>query len=162
MIVDAIRNGIVIDHITAGHAMELYSILELDKLDCTVAVLKNVPSKKKGKKDIIKVDTLLDVDLDVLGYIDYGTLGVLIVPVFYFAKSPLRLILGAVLIVLMALKKVLFDGFSFENIYQIFALISLILLFIYNNKKGKLNLKYFFYVFYPAHLIVLWVITLLI
>lgn len=50
--------------------MDLYSILELDKLDCTVAVLKNVPSKKKGKKDIIKVDTLLDVDLDVLGYID--------------------------------------------------------------------------------------------
>ncbi|MBQ7957352.1 MAG: aspartate carbamoyltransferase regulatory subunit [Clostridia bacterium] len=70
MIVDAIKNGIVIDHITAGHAMELYSILELDKLDCTVAVLINVPSKKKGKKDIIKVDTLLDVDFDVLGYVD--------------------------------------------------------------------------------------------
>ncbi|MBE6782730.1 MAG: aspartate carbamoyltransferase regulatory subunit [Ruminococcaceae bacterium] len=70
MIVDAIKNGIVIDHITAGHAMELYSILELDKLDCTVAVLKNVPSKKKGKKDIIKIDTLLDVDFDVLGYVD--------------------------------------------------------------------------------------------
>ena len=52
MIVDAIKNGIVIDHITAGHAMELYSILELDKLDCTVAVLINVPSKKKGKKDM--------------------------------------------------------------------------------------------------------------
>jgi len=70
LIVDAIKNGIVIDHITAGHAMELYSILELDKLDCTVAVLKNVPSKKKGKKDIIKIDTLLDVDFDVLGYVD--------------------------------------------------------------------------------------------
>ena len=70
MIVDAIKNGIVIDHITAGHAMELYSILELDKLNCTVAVLKNVPSKKKGKKDIIKVDTLIDVDFDVLGYVD--------------------------------------------------------------------------------------------
>jgi len=51
MIVDAIKNGIVIDHITAGHAMELYSILNLDELDCTVAILKNVPSKKKGKKD---------------------------------------------------------------------------------------------------------------
>ena len=70
MIVDAIKNGIVIDHITAGNAMELYSILDLDKLDCTVAVLKNVPSKKKGKKDIIKVDTLIDVDFDVLGYVD--------------------------------------------------------------------------------------------
>lgn len=70
MVVDAIKNGIVIDHITAGHAMELYSILELDKLDSTVAVLKNVPSKKKGKKDIIKIDTLFDVDFDVLGYVD--------------------------------------------------------------------------------------------
>lgn len=70
MVVDAIKNGIVIDHITAGHAMELYSILELDKLDSTVAVLKNVPSKKKGKKDIIKIDTLIDVDFDVLGYVD--------------------------------------------------------------------------------------------
>ena len=70
MIVDAIKNGIVIDHITAGHAMELYSILNLDELDCTVASLKNVPSKKKGKKDIIKIDTLIDVDFDVLGYVD--------------------------------------------------------------------------------------------
>ena len=70
MIVDAIKNGIVIDHITAGHAMELYSILNLDELDCTVAILKNLPSKKKGKKDIIKIDTLLDVDFDVLGYVD--------------------------------------------------------------------------------------------
>lgn len=70
MIVDAIKNGIVIDHITAGHAMELYSILNLDELDCTVAILKNVPSKKKGKKDIIKIDTLIDVDFDVLGYVD--------------------------------------------------------------------------------------------
>ncbi len=70
MIVDAIKNGIVIDHITAGNAMELYSILNLDELDCTVAILKNVPSKKKGKKDIIKIDTLIDVDFDVLGYVD--------------------------------------------------------------------------------------------
>ena len=70
MVVDAIKNGIVIDHITAGHAMELYQILNLDELDCTVAILKNVPSKKKGKKDIIKIDKLLDVNFDVLGYVD--------------------------------------------------------------------------------------------
>ncbi len=70
MIVDAIKNGIVIDHITAGNAMELYQILNLDELDCTVAMLKNVPSKKKGKKDIIKIDRLLDVNFDVLGYVD--------------------------------------------------------------------------------------------
>lgn len=99
---------------------------------------------------------------DVLGYIDYSTLGVLLIVVFYFAKSPLRLILGSIIIVLMPLKTVLFNGFSFVNFHQIFALISILMLFIYNNKKGKFNLKYFFYIFYPSHLMVLWVITLLI
>ena len=54
MIIDSIQNGIVIDHITAGKAMELYNILGLDKLDCTVAILKNVTSGKLGRKDIIK------------------------------------------------------------------------------------------------------------
>ena len=56
MIIDSIQNGIVIDHITAGKAMELYNILGLDKLDCTVAILKNVTSGKLGRKDIIKID----------------------------------------------------------------------------------------------------------
>ena len=54
MIIDAISNGIVIDHISAGKAMELYNILGLDKLDCSVALLKNVSSGKLGRKDIIK------------------------------------------------------------------------------------------------------------
>ena len=53
MIIDAISNGIVIDHISAGKAMELYNILGLDKLDCSVALLKNVSSGKLGRKDII-------------------------------------------------------------------------------------------------------------
>ena len=70
MIIDSIQNGIVIDHITAGKAMELYNILGLDKLDCTVAILKNVTSGKLGRKDIIKIDSPMEVDLDVLGYID--------------------------------------------------------------------------------------------
>ena len=70
MIIDSIQNGIVIDHITAGKAMELYNILGLDKLDCTVAILKNVTSGKLGRKDIIKIDDRIDIDLDVLGYID--------------------------------------------------------------------------------------------
>ena len=70
MIIDAISNGIVIDHITAGKAMYLYKVLELDKLDCSVALLKNVVSNKLGRKDIIKIDDNIDVDLDVLGYID--------------------------------------------------------------------------------------------
>ena len=72
MIIDAIKNGIVIDHISAGKAMELYRILGLDKLDCTVAILKNVTSGKLGRKDIIKIDRVLDLDWDVIGYVDPG------------------------------------------------------------------------------------------
>ena len=73
MIIDSIQNGIVIDHISAGKAMELYRILGLDKLDCTVAILKNVTSGKLGRKDIIKVEGPIDnIDLDVLGYIDHN------------------------------------------------------------------------------------------
>ena len=72
MIIDAIKNGIVIDHIAAGKAMELYQILGLGNLDCSVAILKNVVSAKLGRKDIIKIDEDLDVDLDALAYIDPG------------------------------------------------------------------------------------------
>ena len=66
MVIDAIKNGIVIDHITAGKAMELYRILGLGKLDCTVAILKNVVSAKHGRKDIIKIDQIMDGALDEL------------------------------------------------------------------------------------------------
>ena len=70
MHIDSIKNGVVIDHIKAGGSMEVYNHLELDKLDCTVAIIKNVSSKKMGRKDIIKIDSEMEVDLDVLGYID--------------------------------------------------------------------------------------------
>ncbi len=70
MHIDSIKNGVVIDHIKAGKSMEVYYHLELDKLDCTVAIIKNVSSKKMGHKDIIKIDSEMDVDLEVLGYID--------------------------------------------------------------------------------------------
>ncbi len=70
MHIDSIKNGVVIDHIQAGKSMEVYYHLELDKLDCTVAIIKNVSSKKMGHKDIIKIDSEMEVDLDVLGYID--------------------------------------------------------------------------------------------
>ena len=70
MIIDAIKNGIVIDHIAAGKAMELYQILGLGELDCSVAILKNVTSHKLGRKDIIKIDRGLDLDWDVIGYVD--------------------------------------------------------------------------------------------
>ena len=70
MVIDAIKNGIVIDHITAGKAMELYRILGLGNLDCTVAILKNVVSAKHGRKDIIKIDQIMELDWDVIGYVD--------------------------------------------------------------------------------------------
>ena len=72
MKVDAIINGIVIDHITVGKAMELYKFLGLENLDCPVALIKNVSSKAMGKKDIIKIDADIDVDLDAIGYVDPG------------------------------------------------------------------------------------------
>ena len=70
MIIDAIRNGIVIDHIAAGKCMDLYQILGLGDLDCSVAILKNVTSRKLGRKDIIKIDRNLELDWDVIGYVD--------------------------------------------------------------------------------------------
>lgn len=72
MVIDAISNGIVLDHIKAGRSMELYHILNLDKLQCSVAVLKNVTSRKMGRKDIIKIDEIIDLNFDVLGYVDPG------------------------------------------------------------------------------------------
>ncbi len=69
MNIDSIKNGIVIDHIEAGKGMEVYNFLNLSELDCTVALIKNVPSKKTGRKDIIKIDADLKVDFNVLGYI---------------------------------------------------------------------------------------------
>ena len=72
MNIDSIKNGIVIDHIHAGGAMELYRLLNLDKLDCTVAIIKNAPSGLMGRKDIIKIDSMTDIDLTVIGYVDPG------------------------------------------------------------------------------------------
>jgi aspartate carbamoyltransferase regulatory subunit len=72
MNVDEIKNGVVIDHIKAGQAMEIYKFLGLDKLDCTVAIIKNAISRRMGKKDIIKIDADIELDLSVLGYIDHN------------------------------------------------------------------------------------------
>ena len=70
MNIDSIHNGVVLDHIQAGKSMDIYKYLRLDELDCSVAIIKNVKSSKMGKKDIIKIDSPMEVDLDVLGYID--------------------------------------------------------------------------------------------
>lgn len=72
MIIGQIKDGIVIDHITAGHGMTLYNFLGLDKLDCQVALIKNADSVKMGKKDIIKIDRVIDINMDALGYLDPG------------------------------------------------------------------------------------------
>ena len=72
MIIGQIVEGIVLDHITAGNAMNIYNVLKLGELDCTVALIKNADSEKMGKKDIIKIGTPLDIDLDILGYLDPG------------------------------------------------------------------------------------------
>ena len=70
MTVDEIKNGIVMDHITAGKGMQIYNLLGLDNLECSVALIKNVPSRKMGKKDIIKIDANIELDTDIIGYID--------------------------------------------------------------------------------------------
>ncbi len=72
MNIDSITNGFVIDHIIAGRGMRIYELLGLDNLDCPVAIIKNVNSHKRFKKDIIKIDEAIDLNLDVIGYVDPG------------------------------------------------------------------------------------------
>lgn len=69
MNIDSIKNGIVIDHIEAGKGMEIYNLLKLDALGCSVAIIKNASSNKMGKKDIIKIDAKIDLDMDILGFV---------------------------------------------------------------------------------------------
>ena len=70
MYIDSIKNGYVIDHIKAGQSMEIYKYLKLNELDCQVAIIQNAKSNKMGRKDIIKIDKDLKLDLDLLGYLD--------------------------------------------------------------------------------------------
>ena len=73
MNIDAIQNGIVIDHITAGRGMRIYELLGLDALDVSVALIKNAVSHRTGgKKDIIKIDSSMHINFDVLGFVDPG------------------------------------------------------------------------------------------
>ena len=68
--VGAIKEGFVLDHIKAGKSLQIYQDLHLDKLNCSVAIIKNVKSQKMGRKDIVKIDQDININLDVLGYID--------------------------------------------------------------------------------------------
>ena len=71
--VGKIEEGFVLDHIKAGKSLSIYEHLQLDKLDCTVAIIKNARSGKMGKKDILKVECDIDMlDLDVLAFIDHN------------------------------------------------------------------------------------------
>lgn len=70
MNIDSIQNGYVIDHIGAGRSLDIYHSLRLDALDCSVAIIKNAKSRRMGRKDIIKIDELIPLDLDILGYLD--------------------------------------------------------------------------------------------
>ena len=72
MIIGQIKDGVVLDHITAGRCMDIYNILKLGEMSSTVAMIKNADSGKMGKKDIIKIFESIEIDLDVLGYIDPG------------------------------------------------------------------------------------------
>ena len=88
--VGALKEGYVLDHIKAGKSMTIYHDLKLDKLDCTVAIIKNARSNKMGKKDIIKVECPIDkLDLDILGFIDHN-ITVNIIKIFYklFKNTP--------------------------------------------------------------------------
>ena len=68
--ISGLKEGFVLDHIQAGRSMDIYFKLGLDKLDCTVAILKNVTSGKLGRKDIIKIDREMELDWDLIGYVD--------------------------------------------------------------------------------------------
>lgn len=70
MNIDTIKNGYVIDHITAGNAIKIYKLLNLGNLDCTVALITNVKSKKTKRKDLLKIGKLINIDLDKIAYID--------------------------------------------------------------------------------------------
>ena len=90
--IDSLEKGVVIDHIEAGRSMEIYRVLELDKLDCTVAIIKNARSNKMGVKDIIKVECPIeDLDLDILGFIDHNITVNIIKDEQIVAKKQLKL-----------------------------------------------------------------------
>lgn len=91
MNIDSIKRGIVLDHIQAGRSMSIYHHLGLEELDCSVAIIKNVRSNAMGRKDIIKIDEDIDLDLDVLGYVDPGVTVNIIVDGKIIEKKTLQL-----------------------------------------------------------------------
>lgn len=112
---------------------------------------------------LLGVIFVVSVILSAFGILNYGFLGMILVLCFYFIKSKgWSFAVAGLLLVLITLKDCLKNGFSFNNAVQIFSLLSLVILLFYNGGKGKANLKYMFYIFYPAHLAVILIITLFI
>ena len=71
--ISSISEGFVLDHIPAGLSMDIYRYLKLDKMDCCVAIIKNVPSERMGKKDLMKIECPIDnIDLDILGFLNHN------------------------------------------------------------------------------------------
>lgn len=68
--ISGLNSGVVIDHIAAGRSMEIYNYLNLEKMDCSVAIIKNAKSNRMGKKDMIKIEGPIAIDLDMLGVLD--------------------------------------------------------------------------------------------
>lgn len=95
--------------------------------------------------------------------VDYGICGVLLILVFYFAKQKvLKFVLAGIVLSLLSIKMAYLNNFVLTSFKQFASLITIVALAFYNNQKGKLNLKYLFYIFYPAHFFVFWLILLLI
>lgn len=101
--------------------------------------------------------------LGLKGNIDYGIFGVLLVLVFYFCKNKvIKYLFSAVVIVLFAINNILVYGLNASSLISFVSLASIVLLMFYNGNKGKLNLKWFFYIFYPAHLFIIYIIKVII
>lgn len=120
------------------------------------------------KHELLKMISLIILSVllclcDLFGVVDYGVFGVLLVLVFYFIKDKnLSLCLGAACLTFITLRNCLFSGFTVETIKQMASLLAIPVLYFYNNQKGRVNLKYLFYSFYPLHLLAIYLIGIII
>lgn len=99
----------------------------------------------------------------IFNVVDYGLYGIALILIFYFIKNlSVKYLSAAGVILFMTLVKVLFFGVEFYNFIQLFSILSFVLLILYNGKKGRLNLKYFFYIFYSIQFYIIWIINLIV